>query len=68
MKKIILITLAVISTIVIVVFPKDTDYISKERLRKCECIGVKSWETFKDMDIKISYCYGVVHSCTETKL
>lgn len=65
--KIILATLLFLLGMVFLVFPKDADYVSKERSQQCGCIGVKSWESFRDFGIRMSYCYGIVHSCTAGK-
>lgn len=65
--KIILMFLLFLLGIVFLVFPKDADYTSKGRSWACKCIGVKSWESFRDFGIRMSYCYGIVHSCTASK-
>lgn len=68
-QRVIITSLLVVIGIALFLFPKESDYITQEtgKSQTCKCLGFESWESFPEMGVQLSYCSGIVYSCTKSK-
>lgn len=65
--RLLLIMFLIILGVIMVIFPKESALLTKEKGKsyECSCIGLNSWESEPEMGLRFATCFGAIHSCVK---